>query len=101
MFPKGKKEGTAQYWRGNKSEIYDRLINFIGNNPDITNEQIITATTKYVHSFGDNINLMRTLKYFIYKNINNNTEKVSDLLSYIENEDENEINMILETTKII
>lgn len=99
IFPKGKKPGTNQYWRGNRVEVTNKLQKFFsmfGN--EYTNEQIIEATTKYVNSFNGNYSFMRVLKYFIWKNVLrigesvNNIEEVSDLLTFLDNEgQENEI----------
>lgn len=87
-FPKGKKEDTIYYWKGNTSEIVTKLKSFFkkyGN--DFTDEQIIDATTKYVESFNGQYRNMRLLKYFISKNLvsDGETERVSELLSYLEN----------------
>lgn len=95
IFPKGKKEGTTQYWRGNKREISTKLKKFFklyGNT--YTDEQIITAANKYVESFNNRYSHMRVLKYFIWKDERRTMEdgsvkvvEVSDLASYIENAD--------------
>lgn len=93
IFPKGKKQGTAYYWRGNKKEIKDKLLKFFVYFGDTyTDEQIIDAADKYVKSFNGNYTYMRLLKYFIWKNDKKVTpegltvEQVSELASYIENE---------------
>lgn len=68
IFPKGKKEGTKVYWRGNKRELSLRLKKFFklyGN--DYTKEQILEATREYVESFNGVYDNMRVLKYFIWK----------------------------------
>lgn len=93
IFPKGKKEGTSQYWKGNIREIILKLQKFFklyGNK--YTDEQIISATQRYVTSYNGNYQYMRVLKYFICKNerkIDSEgigyTEEVSDLAAYIEN----------------
>lgn len=99
MFPEGKKDGTNNYWRGNMPEIRDRMQMFFKRFGDYPDDTIIQATQKYIDSFGMNTRLMKTLKYFISKKKEDgNTEY--DLLTFIENLNSNESN-ILETTKII
>ena len=93
IFPKGKKEGTTIYWRGNRKDNKERLQKFFklyGNK--YSDEQILHATSEYVKSFNGQYNYMRALKYFIWKDVkktsSNNEgyiEEVSDLASYIEN----------------
>lgn len=94
LFPNGKKQGTSQYYRGNKKDVTLRLKKFFklyGNK--FTDNQILEATDKYVKSFNGNYNYMRVLKYFIWKDekkVDSEGEgyisEVSDLASYIENE---------------
>lgn len=93
IFPKGKKEGTTSYWRGNRKEIRERLQKFFklyGNK--YTDEQILKATQDYVSSFNGNYSYMRVLKYFILKDERKSDEEgklivqqVSDLATFIEN----------------
>lgn len=95
LFPKGKKEGTSVYWKGNLKDNKLKLQKFFklyGNT--YTDDQIISATKKYVESFNGNYSYMRALKYFIWKDEKKlgsdgkyYVEEVSDLASYIENED--------------
>lgn len=93
IFPKGKKEGTSHYWRGNKKEIKERLQKFYKlYNNKYTDEEIIQATKSYVASFNGSYSYMRILKYFILKNEKkvdsegvNYIEEVSELATYIEN----------------
>ena len=95
IFPEGKKEGTSQYWRGNKREISLRLKKFFKLYDNIyTDEQILTAAKNYVKGFNGRYNYMRVLKYFIWKDEKKMTEdekiqiiEVSDLANYIENAD--------------
>lgn len=105
VFPKGKKEGTAYYWRGNKKEIKDKLKKFFVYFGDTYSDaQILSAARKYVQSFNGDYRYMRLLKYFIWKNDLKRTEEgtsveqISELASYIENEgqeDEREWNLEL------
>lgn len=92
LFPEGKKDGTAQYWRGNKKELKNRLFAFFKKYGEYEKEDILKATEKYVNAFkvqGDFKN-MRLLKYFIWKRENKSgeIEESSDLLSFIENDGE-------------
>lgn len=93
IFPKGKKEGTPYYWKGNRKEIKDKLKKFFVYFGDTYDDsQILNAARKYVESFNGNYRYMRLLKYFIWKNDRKATEEgvsveqVSELASYIENE---------------
>lgn len=94
LFPSGKKQGTSQYYRGNRKDITLRLKKFFklyGNG--FTDKQILEATDKYVKAFNGNYSYMRVLKYFIWKDEKKldsegigYISEVSDLASYIENE---------------
>lgn len=94
IYPKGKKEGTTTYWRGNRKDVKLKLQKFFklyGNK--YTDDQIINATKKYVESFNGNYSYMRILIYFIWKATKKidaegkgYIEETSDLASYIENE---------------
>lgn len=90
IFPKGKKEGTNYYWTEGVALIMRRLNLFFkkyGNK--FTDEQIIQATEKYVRGFNGNYQYMRLLKYFILKEkvgANGEVEGDSELISYIEND---------------
>ena len=94
IFPKGKKDGTNYYWSDGVPLVIRRLKLFFkkyGSN--FTNEQIIQATEKYVEGFNGNYQYMRLLKYFIFKEkvgANGEIEGDSELISYIENADEEE-----------
>lgn len=100
IFPKGKKEGTSAYWRGNLKDNTLRMKKFFklyGNK--FTKEDIINAATNYVQSFNGQYGYMRVLKYFIWKDVrkidsdgNGYVESVSDLATYIENEGQEDIN---------
>lgn len=92
VFPKGKREGTPYYWRGNRREIKDKLKKFFVYFGDAyTDNQIIDAARKYVASFNGDYRYMRLLKYFIWKNDikrdgeTSSMEQISELASYIEN----------------
>lgn len=93
LYPKGKKEGTAYMWRDSKSVIAKRLETLANKlkkttGQTFTDEQAINATRNYVASFNGNYTYMQLLKYFISKrnSVDGVTEETSQLLSYIENE---------------
>ena len=100
IFPKGKKEGTNVYWKGNLKDVKLKLKKFFklyGNY--YTNQQIINAARSYVESFNGNYTYMRILKYFIWKDEKKVSadgrvyiEEVSELASFIENEGQEENN---------
>lgn len=97
VFPKGKKDGTSQYWTEGVALIVKRLrIFFKKYGEDYSDDTIIEAAEKYVSSFNGNYAYMRTLKYFIWAEKPNKAgevESTSDLLTSIENSgQENEIN---------
>ena len=94
LYPKGKKPGTAYMWRDSKVVIAKRLKSLCNRtNATFTNDQAINATKRYVESFNGNYTYMQLLKYFISKRqvIEGNIEEVSQLLSYIENEDSEQL----------
>lgn len=100
IYPRGKKNGTNVYWRGNKKEIRERLQKFFKlYGEKYSFDEIAEATEKYVTSFKDDYSFMRVLKYFIIKDertLNEEgrlvTNQVSDLATFIENsEQEDEI----------
>lgn len=94
IYPAGRKDGTSNYWAEGKALIAKRLKAFFKKyGTDYTNEQIITATRKYVESFNGNYQFMRTLKYFIFKDkdVAGEREYSSDLLNFLENAGNEEV----------
>ena len=92
IFPKGKKEGTCHYFKGNKKDNMLRLKKFFKLYGQYTDEQILDAARRYVSSFNGNYTYMRILKYFIWKDeIRHDSEgkgyidETSDLANWIEN----------------
>ena len=81
LFPEGKKPGTTKYWRDNKTNVINKLKTFFKKCGEHDYNLILTATQKYVESYGENKQLMRVLPYFIMK------DDSSDLLTYMENID--------------
>lgn len=94
LYPKGKKEGTIYQWRDSTSIIALKLKNLVRKfNVNFTDEQAINATKRYVESFHGDYRFMQILKYFISKRkvgIDGTTEDSSQLLAYIENENDDE-----------
>lgn len=93
LYPKGRKEGTAYMWRDSKSVIAKRLETLYKKlekttKQTFTDEQAINATKRYVESFNGCYTYMQLLKYFISKRTvtGGTIEETSQLLSYIENE---------------
>jgi len=82
LFPEGKKSGTNKYWRDNKSNVVAKLKTFFKKYGEYDDELILKATKKYVESFGNSNQLMRTIIYMIEK------DGSSDLMTIIENLDE-------------
>lgn len=94
LYPKGKKPGTAYMWRDSKIVIAKRLKSLCDRTKTVfSDEQAVNATKRYVESFNGNYTYMQLLKYFISKRqiIDGSIEEVSQLLSYIENEDTNQL----------
>ena len=91
VFPKGKKDGTNNYWTEGIPLISRRLKLFFKKYGNYSLDVIVDAAKRYVASFNGNYNYMRTLKYFIFKeavNANREIEGTSELLTYIENKSE-------------
>lgn len=94
LYPKGKKPGTAYMWRDSKVVIAKRLKSLCDRTKvSFTDEQAVNATKRYIESFNGNYTYMQLLKYFISKRaiIEGSVEEVSQLLSYIENEDSEQL----------
>ena len=92
IFPKGKKEGTCHYFRGNKKDNILKLKKFFKLYGKFTDQQILDAARNYVASFNGNYSYMRILKYFIWKDEikvdsegKRYVEEISDLANWIEN----------------
>ena len=91
LYPKGKKEGTNQFWADGVSIIVKRLKIFYKKYGFYDNDIIIKATEDYIKSFNGDYIFMKTLKYFLWSekvNKAGEVEPTSDLLTYIENADE-------------
>ena len=99
IFPKGRKPGTPYYWKCNKREVTLKLKSFFKlYGSKYTEEQIVNAAREYVDSFHGDYTLMRLLKYFIWKKLDNG-EEVSELATCINNagqEDEGDNSWVTE-----
>ena len=78
-------------WRGSNFEVnkkHKTLIKKTGI--QFTDEQAINAAKRYIKSFNGNYSFMQVLPYFILKQvtIDGSIEEKSQLLSYIENEED-------------
>ena len=100
-FPKQKMmyaNGTASpfYFRCNKTEIKNKLKKFFTIYGDVTDEDIIDATKRYVASYAPKgYRGMRLAKYFIMKDDRKlmaddevHVEEISDLATFLENKTE-------------
>ena len=91
LYPEGRKEGTNYYWR-DSTKIIARRLKALDKKYgiDFTDEQAINATKRYIDSFNGNYTYMQLLKYFIMKSVlkDGELEETSQLLSYIENENQ-------------
>lgn len=98
IFPGGKKDGTALYWRGNTQEIKNRLIMFFKRYGKFDDDEIIDAAQRYVDFFKNegSFQNMRLLKYFIWKKENKHgeIEESSDLMAFLENKESDNDNII-------
>ena len=98
LYPKVKKSGTNYYWRGNLSQLADRLkLLKVKYKFDFTKEQAVQATKNYIESFNGDYAYMQLLQYFIFKNTQQGF--TSQLMNYIENEgqqDEDNQDIMLE-----
>ena len=83
IFPPGVKSGNI-YVRSAATSIEHKLKQFRKLYPLYTEEQIIIATRKYVASFNEKYQFMRTAEYYILK------DGTSTLASFIDNMDEDQ-----------
>lgn len=105
-FPKGKMKDafgldTPFYYRCNKTELMNKLKKFFANYGNVSDEDIVDATKRYVASYAPKgYRGMRLAKYFIWKDDRKlmadeevHVEQVSDLATFLENkgEDKDEV----------
>lgn len=95
LFPEGRKPGTNYKWRDSNAIIAKKLKALVKKYGNIfTDEEAIEATKKYIESFNGDYRYMQLLKYFISKKkiIDGETEETSQLLSFIENKEDESLN---------
>ena len=86
LYPEGKKHGTNYYWRSNLPDIIKKLKKFFKKYGEHSDEEILDATERYIHSFRNSTAFMQLLKYFILKDSTiRGGDEVSELMNYIEN----------------
>lgn len=90
-FPQGRKEGTSQYWRDSTKVITQRLSKFIEKYGSYSKEDFVNAAKNYVASFNGNYSYMQLLKYFIYKKDIKTGEENSQLASFLDNKDQQDM----------
>ena len=99
IYPQGKMKNrygqlTPYYYRCNNGEVVKKLKKFFSIYGDVSNEDILDATRRYVASFQGNYTNMRLIKYFILKDDvrptedGNHVEQISDLATFLENKGE-------------
>ena len=93
LYPKGKKPGTSDMWRGSKTMIAKKLKNVVSKyGISFTNQEAIDATKRYINSFNGDYTYMQLLKYFILKRNRITGDEDSRFLSYLENTEEDTAN---------
>ena len=114
LYPQGKMKDryghlTPYYYRCNNGEVVKKLKKFFTIFGDVSDEEILDATKRYVASFQGNYTGMRLIKYFILKDDvkpgedGNHVEQISDLATFLENKESEEegVNNDDWTTKVI
>ena len=106
LYPQGKMKDrygrmTPYYYRCNNSEVVKKLKKFFTIFGNVSNEDILDATKRYVASFQGNYTGMRLIKYFILKDDvrpsedgTGHVEQISDLATFLENKESEEEGVI-------
>ena len=106
LYPQGKMKDrygrmTPYYYRCNNSEVVKKLKKFFTIFGNVSNEDILDATRRYVASFQGNYTGMRLIKYFILKDDvrpsedgTGHVEQISDLATFLENKESEEEGVI-------
>lgn len=96
-YPKGQQPGTVFYFRCNEREVMLKLRKFFEVYGEYSDEQIVSATKKFVASYRGDYNRMPLIKYFISKNKkvmdekgDNHIVETSELASILENMSDND-----------
>jgi hypothetical protein len=101
---------TPYYYRCNNGEVVKKLKKFFTIFGNVSDEEILDATKRYVASFQGNYTGMRIIKYFILKDDvkpsedgQGHVEQISDLATFLENKESEEevVNNEDWTTKLI
>lgn len=107
LYPQGKMKDrfgrpTPYYYRCNNGEVVKKLKKFFTIFGNVSDDEILDATKRYVASFQGNYTGMRIIKYFILKDDvkpsedgQGHVEQISDLATFLENkesEEEGEVN---------
>ena len=102
LYPQGKMKDrygrpTPYYYRCNNSEVVKKLKKFFTIFDNVSDEEILDATKRYVASFQGNYTGMRLIKYFILKDDvkpsedgQGHVEQISDLATFLENKESEE-----------
>ena len=115
LYPQGKMKDrygrmTPYYYRCNNSEVVKKLKKFFTIFGNVSDEDILDATKRYVASFQGNYTGMRLIKYFILKDDvkpsedgTGHVEQISDLATFLENKESEgeEVNNDEWTSKMI
>jgi HEPN domain-containing protein len=106
LYPQGKMKDrygrlTPYYYRCNNGEVVKKLKKFFTVFGDVSDEEILDATKRYVASFQGNYTGMRLIKYFILKDDvkpsedgTGHVEQISDLATFLENKESEEEEVI-------
>ena len=93
-YPIGKMPGTPYYYKGNTREVFLSLKRFFPKYGNYSDDDIISATKRFVAAYNGNYRYLPLLKYFILKNKTKegadgkgHIEEVSELASFLENKD--------------
>ena len=102
LYPEGRMKNrygqlTPYYYRCNNPEVVRKLKKFFSIYGNVTDEDILDATRRYVASFRGNYTNMRLIKYFILKDDvkpsedgTSHVEQISDLATFLENKESGE-----------
>jgi len=102
LYPQGKMKDrygrmTPYYYRCNNGEVVKKLKKFFTIFGNVSDEDILDATKRYVASFQGNYTGMRLIKYFILKDDvkpsedgTGHVEQISDLATFLENKESEE-----------
>ena len=91
LFPEGRKAGTTYYWRDSAPAIARKLKTLVAKfGAQLTEDEVLDATQRYIDSFNGDYTYMQLLKYFILKVDKSTGDFRSELLSYMENADQEE-----------